>query len=225
MVAPAERNLNISQAFMAGRVTPSQPFYFLMNNYEIMLNAARLHFLEYDPLALTGKPGVTDGGEYISTCFLGQQVQINKSDGSIFLDGRPADFSQGLSLYDWLCDGSPDAAAAGEYCTVGSLPGVLVSGNGLVMSADALAEKIHAFPARFHAACARLDAQPIAMGDIGCCIPIFPGVSVCLKFYFGDEEFPPQLTFLWDKNILQFVRYETVYYIAGCLEKRLRDLI
>ena len=52
-------------------------------------------------------------------------------------------------------------------------------------------------------------------------LPVFPGVSMCLKFYFADEEFPPQLTFLWDKNMLQFVRYETVYYIAGCIRERL----
>lgn len=190
-----------------------------------MLLAARQHFLEYDPAVLAGRPGVTDGGDYLTTCFFGQQARICKADGVITLDGKLANFGEGLSLYDWLCDGRPDAVASGEYCAVGSLPGVLVSGSGLVMSADGLAAKIHGVPERFHAACARLDAAPIPMGDIGYCVPIFPGISVCLKFYFADEEFPPQLTFLWDKNILQFVRYETVYYIAGCLTTRLTALM
>jgi len=56
-------------------------------------------------------------------------------------------------------------------------------------------------------------------------VPIFPDLSMQLKFYFADEEFPPSLTFLWDKNILDFVRYETVYYIAGVLRDRLMEAL
>ena len=77
----------------------------------------------------------------------------------------------------------------------------------------------------FRTACANMGAEPQNMGDIGHRLQIFPDLPMCLKFYFGDEEFPPQLTLLWDKNTLRFVRYETVYYIAGCLQKRLLELI
>ena len=49
----------------------------------------------------------------------------------------------------------------------------------------------------------------------------FADLPVRLKFYFADEEFPASLTVLWDKNILDFIRYETVYYLAACLFSRL----
>ena len=196
-----------------------------MNNYDRMLDAARRRFLEYDPLALAVKPGVTDGGEYLATCFLGQQTRICKADGAVFLDGKPANFEEGLSVYDWLCDRSADAAASESFCPVSSLPGVYVGGSGLSISHESLAKAIDADPAAFARACEQLGASRVDMGDLGFRLHIFPDLPMCLKFYFGDEEFPPSLTLLWDKNTLQFVRYETVYYIAACLVARLTALM
>ena len=200
-------------------------FSVLMNNYEKMRADACRRFAAYDMAALASRPGVEDMGQALKTCFLGETVLACKKSGAIRVGGREANFGEALSILDWLCDGRPNAAAAGEYCTVSSLPGVLVRGNGLVMSADSLAGMIHRDPERFRDSCVVMGGRPVPMGDIGCCIPVFPGLDMCLKFYFGDEEFPPQLTFLWDRNVLQFVRYETVYYIAGCLRSRLAALM
>jgi hypothetical protein len=196
-----------------------------MNNYDKMLADALQRFTTYDRAALARRPGVEGGEEVLSTCFLGEHVLLNPERGAITVGGRPAGFGEALSILDWLCDGRLDAQASGTYCTVSSLPGVLVSGSGLTMNGSALAAKIHETPEKFCDACRLMGGKAVSMGDIGYCLPIFPGVCVCLKFYFGDEEFAPQLTFLWDQNILQFVRYETVYYIAGCLLQRLRRLM
>ena len=192
-----------------------------MNNYEKMLFDACRRFTTYDMALLARRPGVEDKGQTLVTDFLGETVVLRKVDGSVTVGGRAADFGETLSILDWLCDGKPDAVAAGEYCTVGSLPGVYVGGSGLTMSGGSAARRIDAAPGQFCAACAAMGGREVALGDLGYEIPVFPGVSMCLKFYFGDAEFPPQLTFLWDKNMLQFVRYETVYYIAGCIQKRL----
>ena len=192
-----------------------------MNNYDKMLADACRRFTAYDMQALAQRPGVEDIGACLKTCFLGETALLRKRDGRITVGGRAADFGETLSILDWLCDGKSDAVAAGEYCTVGSLPGIYVGGSGLVMSGGALAKRIDAEPHRFRDACHAIGGREVALGDLGFEIPVFPGVAMCLKFYFGDEEFPPQLTFLWDKNMLQFVRYETVYYIAGCVQKRL----
>lgn len=196
-----------------------------MNNYDRMLLSARQRFLEYDPLALGQKPGVTDLGSDLVTCFLGQRTVIRKEDGQILLDGRIAGFGEGLSVLDWLCDRKPDAAASMEFCPIGSLPGVYMGGGNLNMDMPRLAIAIHENPDSFRAACAKMGAEPQNMGDIGYQLPIFPDLSMHLKFYFGDEEFLPQLTLLWDRNMLRFVRYETVYYIAGCLQARLLQLM
>ena len=192
-----------------------------MNNYERMLDAARMRCSGYDMALLAAKPGVEDRGAYLRTSFFTQEVLVHKETAAVTVDGRPADFGEGLSVYDWLCDRKPGAAASGEYCLVSSLPGVVVSGSGLNMAMPILAEKIHCNNAGFISCMEAMGGERICLGDLGYRLAIFPDFSMALKFYFGDEEFQPELTLLWDKNALQFVRYETLYYIAGCLRNRL----
>ena len=213
----------------AGREITSLPdFVFLlemMSNYDKMLADALQRFTTYNREVLACRPGVENREDGLYTWFLGEAVLLDPACGAVMVGGRQADFGETLSILDWLCDGKPTAQAAGIYCTVSSLPGVLVSGSGLSLTGGALAARIDEKPDRYCAACEKMGGKTVPMGDIGYCVPVFPGVAVCLKFYFGDEEFAPQLTFLWDRNILQFVRYETVYYIAGCLLQRLQELL
>lgn len=196
-----------------------------MNNYETTLRAAQRHFTEYDMDILAKRAGVTDEGDCLMTSLFGQTVRIDKATGQMLVDGEKANFVQGLSVYDWLCDRNPEAAAAETFCPVSSLPGVLVSGSGLKIVPQKLADTIDKNPDSFRHGCESMGGIPVDQGDIGYRVEIFPGLPVCLKFYFADEEFPPSLTLLWDQNILQFVRYETVYYIAGCLQERLLQLL
>ena len=196
-----------------------------MNNYDRMLLSAQQRFLEYDPHLLAIRPGVEDRANHFSTRFLGQQACIFKDNGCVTLDGEMADFIQTLSILDWLCDGKPDAVASEAYCPVASLPGVYVGGSGLSMEMPSLADAIHVAPDVFRNASQTMGATEEKLGDLGAKLEIFPGLTMCLKFYFGDEEFAPQLTLLWDRNMLHFVRYETIYYIDGCLQKRLLALM
>ena len=196
-----------------------------MNHYEMMLRDACRRFVSYDMAVLAKRPGVEDRGDHLKTEFLGEPVLLRKEDGRITVGDQDADFGQTLSVLDWLCDRKENAQAAGEYCAIGSLPGVYVGGGNLNMDMPKLSGMIHENPDGFRDACVKMGAQPLQLGDLGFLVRIFPDLTMCLKFYFGDEEFPPQLTFLWDRNILQFVRYETVYYIAGCLQKRILRLM
>ena len=193
-----------------------------MNNYEIMLRAAQQRFTQYDMAALVKRPGVEEAGAFLKTTFFGSEVRVEKATGAVMVAGEPADFGQTLSILDWLCDRDEKACAAEEFCPVGSLPRVYVGGSGLSISGAGLARKIQERPEVFQSVCARMGAKAVKLGDLGFRLQIFPDLPMCLKFYFGDEEFAPQLTLLWDRNTLQFVRYETVYYIAGCLADFLR---
>ena len=59
------------------------------------------------------------------------------------------------------------------------------------------------------------------MGDIGYRFGVFADLDAILKFYHSDEDFPASVTLLWEENMLQFVYYETVFYIAGALLRQL----
>lgn len=194
----------------------------MISNYEISLQNAMKRFCSYDMTVLSQKSGVTDRGAYLETRFFGMETKICKKTGNVTLNGENADFCEALSVFDWLCDGKKDAKAAFRFCPVSSLPGVFVRGSGLLMKAPELAELIQNAPEQFQKTCLKMGGKMVDIGDMGAEIEIFSGLPMELKFYFGDAEFPPDITFLWDENILQFVRYETVYYIAATLMKRLK---
>ena len=194
----------------------------LMDNYAKMLQEAKLRFLTYDRESLLQNPGVAPWERGVQTVFLGSAVFCDCSTGAITThEGKECDFSQVLSVLDYICDRKTSVKEQGEFCPVGSLPGVFVGGSGLSMGFETLAERVQNAPDAFQKACHLLGAEEIPLGDMGYKLHIFPDICMELKFYFADEDFPPQLTFLWDKNILQFVRYETVYYIAGCIAREL----
>ncbi len=203
----------------SGSINAALPRVFPMNNYDKMLDSARRRFLGYDMAAMARRPGVFLTEDHLATRFLGEEARISLATGAVTFpeSGRDGGFGECLTLYDWLCDGKPDAKAAGEYGPVSSLPGIYVGGSGLVMNTAPLAAKIDKDPAAFRAACMNMGGRAVPMGDIGFLLPALPGLDVLVKFYRSDEEFPPTLTLLWDKNILHFLRYETVYYLAGCL--------
>lgn len=191
------------------------------DNYEITLQSAMKRFCSYDMNRMSRKAGIADRGEYFQTSFFGMETRMDKKTGCVTVDGQPADFCEALSVFDWLCDGKIDAKASACFCPVSSLPGVLVRGQGLLMEAPKLSKEVDIAPDKFRRICTELGGKILNIGDFGVQMDIFPGLPMQMKFYHSDEEFPPSITFLWDENILDFVRYETVYYICGTIKKHL----
>lgn len=192
-----------------------------MDNYATMQEAARRRFLTYEPAIFHNKTEAVPEKDRLTTCFLGETAEISLETGVITLGGRPANFGESMCLYDWLCDGKGEARVSGEFAPVSSLPGVMVRGNGLTIGTASAAKRVEDDPQSFDKICISLGGTRRQVGDIAYEIPLFSDLTVLLKFYFSDEEFPASLVLLWDKNILQYIRYETVYYLADCLLSRL----
>lgn len=200
-----------------------------MDNYKISKERAREYFLKQDRSQLIRLPIVRRDADCLCFRFVGGDYRLDP-EGFLFGSDNgfqttwEADYSEALSIYDRLCDGKPDAALSGQYCTVHSLPGVYVGGDGgLTMGGGSLPGLIEANLESFSAACLSLDGREIPMGDLAYEIKVFSDLPMILKFYRSDEDFPAQLVFLWDRNMLDFVKYETVYYIAGHICKRLKQ--
>ena len=67
--------------------------------------------------------------------------------------------------------------------------------------------------------------RKINQGDVGYIIDIFDFLPVMFIFYDQDSEFPAEIKLLWDENILNFMHYETTFYVANQLFDRLEELI
>ena len=57
--------------------------------------------------------------------------------------------------------------------------------------------------------------------DVCSKIPILPFFPVIFQFWEGDEEFAPKIMILWDRKALDFMHFETLYYVIGLLLQRL----
>jgi hypothetical protein len=55
-----------------------------------------------------------------------------------------------------------------------------------------------------------LGGEPVAIGDVGIKISVFPRVPVTFVLWFADEELPPDLQILFDASITEFLSTEDI---------------
>lgn len=190
-----------------------------MDNYEISRDRAQAYFLSFDQQAIIDRWGLQNDADYLYLTFINRPYRICRKTGRIYrlFDGMQADYSETLSIFDLLCHKGNDQFLTGRYAPVNSLRGRPVS---VGVDAEFHGKVAHYFdrnPELLKAACFALDGTPVKMGDIGFRFPLFDKMQIILKFYHSDEDFPASITLLWDENTLNFLYYETVFYIAGFL--------
>ena len=193
-----------------------------MDNYTVSRNRAQQYFLGFDQEKILRTWALRHDDASIFVDFLGQGYRICRSTGEIFRenDGGQADFNVALSIFDLLCHESGEKLVTGRFAPVNSLKGNAAVGVATDFHTP-FAAHIDRDPEAFRLACEKLGGKSVDMGDIGYRFPIFADLDVILKFYHSDEDFPASVTLLWEENMLQFVYYETVFYIAGALLRQL----
>lgn len=199
------------------------------NNYEIRKKEAQKYFLRYDQQALINKLKLDHDSEYLYVGFIGKQYRIHRKNGKVersgdgFVSVSEAGFEEVLSIFDLMCHGKEEPQPSGEWALVNSLPGtpraVGVSTEMWQEYASYFSKNIE----KFKEACHRLGGIPAELGDVGFQIPIFGKLSVALKFYAADEEFPAQLLILWDRKSMDYLYYETAFYIMGYLMECIKN--
>lgn len=190
-----------------------------MDNYELSRNRAQVYFLGFDQEILIQKWKLQADDATIFVPFLGRPYGIDRSSGMVtrLWNGEQAQYSEVLSIFDFLCHEGEKKQLSGQFAPVNSLNGCTKGAGVGTDFHSSIASRFDADAQSFRNACDKLGGTPVGMGDIGFEFPVFQDIKVILKFYHADEEFPASLTLLWDANMLQFVFYETVFYIAGCL--------
>jgi len=201
------------------------------NNYEQMKIQMRSHFLEFDQSEMIRKFSLSHDEDYLYLRFLGRDYRIDRTDGAVessedgFVTCVEGDYNESMTLYDVLCCSKPDCALSGEYAPGRSLKGTVYTmgntGEGS-MFADA-ARRFDADPAALARACAALGGQPQGHGDVAFRLQMFDFLPLQFAFWQSDEDFPPEINLLWDTNVLDFMHYETLWFAAGHLMRRLRE--
>jgi len=203
------------------------------SNYDLQVDVGRRLFLEYDQSRLIQKYALEADKEYIYFPYLNTQFRICRVSGQIDEGTETGweecrSYSTVMTIYDFLCfhKGAAAPVLYGAFCTVGSF---IVTG---VQNTEPFTKKYAAaFDSRLDAlktACRKLGGtmeKAVAGADVTCRIPVTPFFPVVLQFWKGDDEFPPKLLLLWDKNTGHFLHFETTFYLQGDLLERLKKIM
>ena len=196
------------------------------DNYAITVQRAKALFLEYDQAALARKLKAELDESYLYTAFLSEPCRIHRTTGDIsrFTQGGwVADNSFGLvlTLLDLVCDSREDRHPTGNWKNMRDF------GHGfhqqMLEQRDPWAERFQEQPEMFAKACEALGGEKYPLGDVAYALPVFGDLRVLIQLWFGDEEFPAQLRYLWDENALQYLKYETMFYARNLLLRMLGD--
>lgn len=197
-----------------------------INNYALQVERARALFCAWDQAAMAARLGLELRDAEIPVKFLGEVCRVRRADGAVLApDGERASFAAAMTIYDALArDNAP--RLSGEFVPTAALHGI--------RGTQAVHEDLNGpAAARYAGKTAALAAALAAMGgrtwdgpgDVSYILDVFDFFPVCVRFYDADEEFSASLQFLWDSNALDFLCYETLWYVMDELNERLAAAI
>lgn len=199
------------------------------DNYAIQAAQAKQRFLTYDQQTLIEKLKLRYDDTFLYTAMLGQPHRIHRISGNIqrLYQGQWVDansFGEVMTLLDLVCDSRPDRYIASRWKNMNAF-GLMFHTNLLEAARDPWAERFEQNPEAFRKACEALGGKPFPQGDAAYTIEVFDGLPLVIQLWFGDEEFPAGLRFLWDENALMYIKYETMHYARGLLLERIKEIM
>ena len=196
------------------------------DNYAIQARQAQDTFLTYDQAVLIEKCKLPFDREYLYPTFFGKPYRLHRKTGDLqrkqgnqWLD---AGFNEIMTILDILCDSKPDRCLTGKWNGMQNF-GLMFHQNLLEKGKDPFAAAIERDPSVFEQRCLALNGRPIPGADLGYAIEVMDGLSIALQFWFSDEDFPAQVRWYWDENALQYIKYETMYFAVGHLQRLLLE--
>ena len=199
------------------------------NNYLIQARQAKERFLTYDQNALIAKLDLQYDADHLYVPMLSQVYRIRRDSGDMeretgrgWVDGNT--YEEVMTLLDLICDSREDRFVSGRWKNMTSF-GLMFHQHLLEDARDPWAEKFQADQEGFRRACLALGGTPLPNGDIAYAIELFDGLRIAVQLWLGDDEFPPNLRFLWDENALMYIKYDTMYFAKTLLLTRLDALM
>ena len=196
------------------------------DNYQIMVRNARDLFLTFDQEEIISKWDLAHDGQYLHVRYLSGDYRIDRKTAVLTdAEGQEADPYISMVIFDLLPFAAVRPCAAGTYASVSELGGIIGAGHATGLGPVRGIEDFAGRTDRLQEALEALGGTPFGKGDAGALIPVFEDFSVVFSFWDGDDEFPASAVFLFDRNALSFMHYETLWYVMGEIAKRLRHFI
>ena len=200
-----------------------------MSNYDKMLAASQALFLGYDQEDMIRRWALEHDDDFLYAGYMGQKLRIDRRSGDVGYAHAPAEgeyratrfVNEGMALFDLLTRSAVRPVPTGRWSSVSALGGIIGAGHDRTLSHEGTAAKFQDRCDALAAACRRLGGVPTGKADVGYAIPVFQDFQILFQFWDGDDEFPANIKYLFDENALQFMHYETLWYVMGTLADRL----
>ena len=203
----------------------------MASNYEIMRNQMRVEFVKYNQQKIIEKFSLRNDEDSIYIDFMRREYRIHRKTGMVewsedrFSTSTEADYNESMTIYDILCYSKDDCSLSGNYCPVNMLKGTVKSssvGSDLFQkSADAFNGKLE----KLETACGIFGEKVDLSGDVAAKLYPFTFLPVILQYWEADEEFPANLKFMFDENILDYMHFETIFFMMGHIVKRIQEMM
>lgn len=185
-----------------------------MNNYEKTLLRAEKEFLRYNQELIIRESNLMSDDDFLYVNFFYHVYRINRKTGYIeaFAENgcfRAADFNEGMSILDVICEPVPYRSLSGEMVTMDYFTNTSFDGSGLYTR---FAEMIDSDIDVFRNVSLDLGAVPYGKSDAGFIYKLFDFLPLGLQFWEREDEIPPSLNFLWDRNSRDYIRFESMHY-------------
>ena len=197
----------------------------LTNNYLIQAQQAKNWFTTYDQDKLIAKLKLKHDETYLYPVMFSETYRIHRKTGNIdretetgWVDANT--FGEVMVLLDLVCDSREDRFVTGKWKNMTDF-GLMFHRNLMEGKSDPWADKFEADPEGFRRACESFQGVPFPQGDIAYTLEVFDGLCLTLQLWFGDEDFPAGLKFLWDENATMYLKYETMHFAKGMLLKKI----
>lgn len=199
----------------------------MAGNYDKQALMAKELFLNYDQKEIIEKLQLEHDDFYIYLTMLGKQYRISRQDGTVEVKNRDVysldlgesiHFNIVMTIYDMLCYSKQTPVLAKEWCPLAMLQ--ITSTPSADVFTKKYAEAFSGKTEELWNACETIGGRkPEIMAGADVCweFDLFPFFPIQFRFWDKDEEFPPQIKLLWDKNSLDFMHFETLYYAMGIL--------
>jgi len=171
--------------------------------------------------------------KFVYAEFFSQRLRIDKSTAVISLapdDGWPCKdikpyvpedtYNETMVLFDMLSRTGKRPCASGEWASVSVLGGIIGAGHDQRLRNEPEAAKFAGQLERLKKACEALGGRPESKADAGYSIPVFKDLRILFQFWDADDEFPAGIKYLFDGNALQYMHYETLWYLMNACYSR-----
>jgi len=198
-----------------------------LTNFEHMAERGRQLFLGYDKDSIAGKYGTSFDDSFLYLTFFSQPYRIERTTGYVEKSAdsdlpddcppswTPAGPGEALIFYDLFCYGKPYAQASRNYVNINSLVHTISNtgnpGGGLLSRYD---RRFEGHAAELKEAGLLLGGTPWSKGDASFELPVFDFLNCRFQFWDADDEFPASASVFMDSSILDYMHFETTWYVV-----------